>query len=278
MKLKCCGFLILFFTSYELAGLSNFKGIPIEELCCKNNICAYDNGNMKTNGELMVVEHVAPKANVIFDVGANVGEWSSYVRKTNNGADIYAFEPIPDIYSILLARLGDKAYGLHTHQIALGCVNAKKDLYVYAKNIEFTGMSSFYRREEIIEKNFNLVPTKISVNVRSLDSFCNDYVIRCIDFLKIDTEGSEFDVLKGAAKLLQTGAIKVIQFEYGGTYASANIKLHDVYMFLKSFGYHVFQILPNKLIHIAQWVDELENYRYSNYLAISFDSLNEKGN
>ena len=103
----------------------------------------------------------------------------------------------------------------------------------------------------------------------TLDSFCKKNQILHIDFLKIDTEGSELGVLLGAHNLLTNKQIEIIQFEYGGTYPDAGITLKEVYNLLEKNGYRVFRIIPNGLIQISRWRDALENARYSNYLAIA---------
>ena len=79
----------------------------------------------------------------------------------------------------------------------------------------------------------------------------------------------EYDVLRGAEDILRAGRVKFIQFEYGGTYPGANTSLKQVCEFLSGFGYSLFRILPDGLLHIPKWRDELETYRLSNYLAVS---------
>ena len=275
MNFRYCGiFMVLLFTRYNMAILPNFKGISLEEYNQLNNALGYDNCDIEKNGELMVIKHLIPICKIIFDAGANIGEWSTHALELNNEAIVYAFEPVQSMFAILIENICTKRPNTHAYQIGLSYFDGKKDFYDYTKNNEISGASTCYRRDTAIEKMLGKAPTKITINVRSLDSFCHDQGIFHIDFLKIDTEGSEFDILKGASELLQRHAIKIIQFEYGGTYPSANIKLHDVYTFLRNFGYQVFHILPNKLIHISDWTNTLENYRYSKFLAISSDFLN----
>ena len=266
--------MLLLFSRYNSAILNNLNGIPIEKYGQVNKALSYDNCDMNANGELNVIKHLMPASNLVFDVGANVGEWSGHALKSNPAITIYAFEPIPEIYTILISNIASKSSEMQTYQLALANIDTRKDFYYYAKSIAISRMSTCYRRDSEVEKMIDFEPTKITVNVRSLDSFCHEHEISFIDFLKIDTEGSEFDILKGATGLLKNGSIRVIQFEYGGTYTSAGIKLHDVYMFLRDFGYQVFHIMPNKLVHITEWTDTLENFRYSNYLAVCSDLIN----
>ena len=103
----------------------------------------------------------------------------------------------------------------------------------------------------------------------TLDSFCKQHKINHIDFLKIDTEGSELNVLKGAHTMLKNHNINVIQFEYGGTYPDANITLEQVYNFLAELEYDIYRIVNDGLIHVDSWHTQLENNQYSNYLAVA---------
>lgn len=59
--------------------------------------------------------------------------------------------------------------------------------------------------------------------------------------MKIDTEGSEFDIIKGFSNFLNY--IKIIQFEYGGTYLSNNVKLNDIINYLKKYNFNRFSYL-----------------------------------
>ena len=89
-----------------------------------------------------------------------------------------------------------------------------------------------------------------------------------IDYLKIDTEGAELDVLQGATQLLTNSQIDYIQFEYGGTYPDAGITLKAVYEYLTQYNYQIYRISRWQLTKIDTWQDWMENYKYGNFLAV----------
>jgi FkbM family methyltransferase len=246
-----------------------FKGIPIEGLNKKNFELGYDNCRMESNGEAMVIQHILPHCTIAFDAGANTGDWSRHALKANTNLTIYAFEPVPHVFSQLADNISFKAFNFHPNQLGLSDLDSQKAFYVYATTSDTVQMSSCYRREEDIEKRIGSTPSKITIDTKRIDSFCAAQGISHIDYLKIDTEGSEFDVIKGASGMLQNNSIGVIQFEYGGTYLSAHIKLQDIFLLFEGYGYKIFRILPDKLISISAWRAELENYRYANFLAVS---------
>ena len=111
---------------------SSVFGIPIEKYN-KDSVLVYGNANMYTNGEANVIEHLIPISNLVFDVGASIGEWSSLALKANPMIELYAFEPVPDACSILLARFTNLT-NVHIHQIALSDIDGEKGFYHYAKD------------------------------------------------------------------------------------------------------------------------------------------------
>jgi len=222
----------------------------------------YVGSNMLKNGELDVIKKLIKSEDIVFDVGANVGKWSKKVLSHCGFVKIYAFEPVVSLYKSLVDNFDTE--NMHTYNIALSNFQGSETFYFYPKD---TGKSGFYDRE-ILRTMCKLQPEEITVEVDTLDIFCEKNNITHIDFLKIDTEGEEFRVLSGAYNLLKCNAIHAIQFEYGGCYIDSKTTLKSVYELLSELGYSVFRIVPKGLIKIVKWRDELENYRYTNYLAV----------
>ena len=224
----------------------------------------YKNSNMQTNGELTLLWNFLKQGDIVFDVGANRGEWSQHALEKTSSIQLFAFEPIPEVFAILkmnflsLSNVKIFAYALSND---LG----KASFYHY---LEHSDMSGFYDRP-ILQSNFNYnPPQQISVALETLDHFCSTQSVSKIDFLKIDTEGAEWKVLDGARNLLENHQIRAIQFEYGGCYTDAGTTLKQVVQLLTKNGYIIFRIIPTGLIHISHWSPSLENFEYSNYFAI----------
>jgi len=215
-----------------------------------------------TTGELKIIKTVIKEGDVVFDVGANVGNWSKNVLAVCPKVKIYAFEPIPSIYSLLMKKFNN--YKFFAYNIAFSSCAGNKEFYFYPKD---SAKSGFYDRE-ILRNVCSLVPRKIVVKVDTLSTFCERNNIIKIDFLKIDTEGEELHVLLGAKDLLEKNNISIIQFEYGGCYKDSGTTLREVYDLLSSFGYSLFKRTKKGLIKVEKWRDELEDFGYSNYLAM----------
>ncbi len=226
----------------------------------------FDDSNSENNGEAALLPYLIRPGDVVFDVGANQGEWSRKILSVQPNVTLYAFEPVEPTFNMLTENLSDTKANIYN--IALSKRSGKKTFYHYNQSSQSARMSTFYRRNSV-EENLNIQPVSVRINTKSLSSFCKAHAVDKINFLKIDTEGAELDVLKGAETLLKNNKIEAIQFEYGGTYTDAGITLKEICALLTEYGYVIFRILPDGLAYISKWHESLENYRYSNYLAVS---------
>ncbi|MBF2063294.1 MAG: FkbM family methyltransferase [Calothrix sp. C42_A2020_038] len=153
---------------------------------------------------------------ITFDVGANVGDYSILLSKlVGSLGKVYSFEATSTTFSQLNERL-------EQNQCTNVC-SINKAVYSKDGEIEFNEFPEEFSVWNSIGKPQMLNPegsgeyvaiaqTRI-VETVSLDSFCKNHNIQNIDYLKIDVEGAEIDVLEGATSLLRNKAIKFIQFE-----------------------------------------------------------------
>jgi FkbM family methyltransferase len=110
-----------------------------------------------------------------------------------------------------------------------------------------------------------------TIRIETLDEDCSVRGIEHIDFLKLDVEGHEFDAPKGARDLLASRRIKILQFEYGGTYIDARVLLKDIWSCFDGLGYCFFKLYPNRLRPYQAYGQELERFQYQNWAVIRFD-------
>jgi FkbM family methyltransferase len=221
----------------------------------------YDNCNMQTNGEELVMKKLVNNTMCVFDVGANVGEWTGKVLHAYPDVQLYAFEPIPDIFNVLQSSVASS--NCNFYNIAFSNMQGIQEFKYYVGRSMLSGL---FERPCVTAHE---IPKTIDVVTDTLDNFCDKHAIASIDFLKIDTEGAEMAILHGAARLLRDHRIQYIQFEYGGTYRDAQTTLQEAYRLLTLCKYDMYRIVNGGLIHITRWRDALENYRYSNYLAVA---------
>ena len=222
--------------------------------------------DLHTNGELALLKKLIVAESVVFDIGAHSGAWTAAVLEHVRPAQVHLFEPLPELGPTLATRF---AKNLSTGQVitnacALSDREETRALHHYEQS---PAWSTFHRRTEIEHRQGVPSPKVLSVPTTTLDAYCARAGVRRIHFLKIDVEGGELEVLRGARGLLRAGNIDYLQFEYGGTYADAGTTLQQVFALLKEFGWELFQITPAGLQHRSQFTPALENFQYANYLA-----------
>jgi FkbM family methyltransferase len=218
------------------------------------------NPNMKVNGEtrlLFQLSKLKSNFNVVFDVGANVGEYSLFLKNILNPEKIFAFEPVPKIYDLL--EINCQSYkNIFIKNIALND-NDKPIKFHYSPSASYLSSSVVSVFKKDVEEIF------VS-SVRG-DDFCKLNMIEKIDFLKIDTEGNDFNVLKGFDQILSKGSIRIIQFEYGPFSIYSKNLLKDHFDLLVSKGYIIGKIYP-KHVHFMDYSSNNENFILSNFVAI----------
>jgi FkbM family methyltransferase len=112
--------------------------------------------------------------------------------------------------------------------------------------------------------------TKSIFEVNRADEYIQKNSIESIDFLKIDTEGFELKVIKGFGDDIQK--VKVIQFEYGGTFIDSGDKLKDVVHYLITYGFNQFHYLKYEgLVPLSSLED---HYEYSNIVCFNSKFFN----
>ena len=86
----------------------------------------------------------------------------------------------------------------------------------------------------------------------------------------METEGHELRILKGARKLLQTGRIRALTFQFGAANVNSRTYFRDFWDLLTDYGYAIWRIMPGGTrVEIKRYCDDLELFRgASNYLAI----------
>jgi FkbM family methyltransferase len=192
--------------------------------------------NVVVSGERRFMERCLSSSEVptVVDVGANVGDYSSMVLEARKNARLFAFEPHPETFKRLTARLSSAGNFVATNA-ACGGRPGKLLLYDHEGG-SGTGHASLL--PGVIEGIHGDKSNQQEVDVITLDRFAADREISRIDLLKIDTEGTELEVLKGASNLLREGRIRAIQFEFNEMNIVSRVFLKDFYELIPSFRFY----------------------------------------
>lgn len=197
----------------------------------------------------------------VFDVGANIGGYSRMICQTFPAqTQVFAFEPSARTFAALSQNISDA----RVKRQNIGLSDAKATLPLFTPD-PLSGQASVYEREvSHLDQKFVSVET---ISLETLDQFCADQGIDRIDFLKMDVEGHEMSVLKGAAGMLEKEAIRFIQFEFGPCNVDSRTFFKD-FFYLLSPRYHLYRVLNAGLHPITAYKDSLEVFRTANYLAV----------
>ena len=173
-------------------------------------------------GEEEIRKYFVLTKGVFLDIGANVGKYSIMLgNQLEKKGKVYAFEPEPSNLKSLNRNLNlNKLKNVHI--IPLACFDKKGKINFYLNN-KNTGGHSLIKKSD----------KKISINANTLDSIVKVENIKNIKLIKIDVEGAELNVLKGAKEVLKKYKPKII-FE---TYFP-----NKVLPYLKNFNYDIKKI------------------------------------
>lgn len=219
------------------------------------------NHDIESNGERLVFEAacaVLGKEPVVFDVGANTGEWIRMAFDVSPKMKGYCFEVVPVTREELVRNLPDPGitvldYGLADQE----CVVPIK----YYPNAN-TG-SSLY------DLPWSQEASVIDCRCSTGDVCLSELSLGGVDFLKIDVEGADYQVLEGFKAALESGKIQFIQFEYNKAAVLSQRMLRDFYLMLEGLGFHIGRIHPNGCEFKEYDLFSDENLLQGNFLAVS---------
>jgi FkbM family methyltransferase len=219
----------------------------------------YGNYAYNWNGEARIIREwnqTADNASVIFDVGANEGDLTALFKR----GTVFAFEPHPRTFQRLSARFKERR-SVRPVNLGLGARRCRLTLY------DMPGEGS--DQATLIAGADRRLIKGINVDVDTLDGWCQRNNIDKIDFLKMDVEGFEPEVLMGASLMLKKRRIGLILFEMNHHSARTGF---NVLKAIESLPNHrLYRLLPNGLFDIEGgrgYRPAFDSYRLHNLLAI----------
>lgn len=210
------------------------------------------------NGEELILRHLGPSLSSFVDVGANVGSWTALALKYGSrGIQGVLYEPGEQAFDDLTRRFGSNS-ALVLRGMGVSDENRTREFFEIPNNAQLSSLLDLANPASISRR----------ISVRTLDSDLTELGWTSVDFLKVDAEGHDLHVLRGAKRLLSEQRIGFVQFEYNVSWQHDRSTLQEAKELFVSCGMDMFLLRPEGLLEIP--LDQFgEYYRYSNYLAVS---------
>jgi FkbM family methyltransferase len=173
------------------------------------------------------VNGFAPK--VVLDIGAYQGEWTLLCKRIWPGCSVLMLEAAPD----RMPRLQQLAS-------ALGVVDARQALLGSSPRSSV----AFYEQESassVLPESAKAGQRSISLTMGTLDEAVADTAFAAPDFLKLDVQGYELEVLKGGRKALQSAEVALLEVNLLEIYEGAPL-LHEALCFMAAEGFRAYDV------------------------------------
>jgi len=200
-----------------------------------------DHGNVSTVESLYCHELIKEISNpVIFDIGANIGTFTTWMARAFPQGKIYSFEPQRAVFQMLSGNAAiNNLYNVYTHNIGLG----KENNYIEFEEPDYFAKNdygTFSLVENIIKET---TKDKFTVQIQTLDSFMKIHKIKLVNLLKIDVEGMDMDVLKGGEETISKHH-PYIFIEHSDNRRSI---IEEIRTYLTKYGYS-FEVIGNNIL------------------------------
>lgn len=203
---------------------------------------------------------------VVFDVGSNKGHWADIILEEHKEkpCSLYLFEPNPKLLSFTEVK-----YEYNKNVKRFECVAAYKsldDIKLYYFENYNNELSSIYRAGD----EWKGLPMKERVATTvTIDRYCGVMNIEKVDYIKIDTEGSDVDVLVGCENMLKNEAIGITQIEYSEHWQRGNHTWDELKSIADKYGYKIYRYIDGNF-----WEEKSEAPEYDNYFLTKYEIHN----
>jgi FkbM family methyltransferase len=178
---------------------------------------------------------------IVFDIGANIGTYTSWIAKwaiPKNGF-VYCFEPQRIIFQMLCGNMAINNIS-NVYAYEMGFASKKSEIQINEVNYNSTGSFGAFSLNNSSDK-YKTKNKKQTIKLNTLDNFVKENKIKKIDFIKIDAEGMDIDILKGGLDTIEKFRPKML-IEYlnlgpSGDEKTSSEGFNILNSFLKNLGY-----------------------------------------
>jgi FkbM family methyltransferase len=187
----------------------------------------------------------------IVDVGANHGDFAEAATAFFPEANILLVEPVPQLHDELQRRCARNGGKWLLEKCALGAEEAVLPLHVAADQDAIGSLAGFSPEYQRLNPQSEI--TQISCKVRQLDAVAVERKISGIDLLKIDVEGFEFEVVKGAVRALEFTRALIVEVSLVRRSTDVTNPLVAMLDLVTTHGFQVVNVLPSIFDPSCPW-------------------------
>lgn len=207
-----------------------------KQLLARCGIRAYRTAHLPRNIDpLLDLKKLHFNPIVIFDVGANVGQFGQAAMEMFPSATMHSFEPIAETYRSLQQTASRYPHWV-PHHLAFGAEPGTATIHLRANSVWNSLLP--YNNDPS-----NSAGQSQSVTIATIDNFCQENAISAIDLLKTDTEGFDLKVLQGAGRMFKDGKIGAVYSEV--TFLESDqthTQFFDILAFLRPYNFVLYGI------------------------------------
>lgn len=212
--------------------------------------------------EMEFIKHTIKNGDTVIDVGANIGAISILSATSGNKTKVYAFEPTVDLFPYIEENINVNKFQSRIFVVQKAVADKNGTLnFVIESSSEINHIATKGSSAHTTQK----------VACITLDTFVKQKNISHINFLKVDVEGAELFVFKGAKKLLQKNNIDIILFELNKNIELFGYAPKDMLKFLKNNNYFVFKFTENNKLTLVKDLGKV--YKTTNLIAVKKDPV-----
>lgn len=224
--------------------------------------------NAEVSGERWFLERHLNSSNmqgqlpVVLDIGANKGAYAEQVLAIRPDAQVIAFEPSPTAFKVLREKSIDIGFAA----LPFGCSDKDEELVLF-DYADSPGSEHASVYQEQFRDNLKAEATGHAIKCITVDNFLESQQITNIDLLKIDVEGHEMAVLRGAETALREGRIRAVHFEFNEMHVHAGVFFKDFFDFFNGFA--LFRLLPDGMVALPHYNPAMcEIFGFQNIVAL----------
>jgi len=184
-----------------------------------------------------VVDMCAPN-NLVY-IGANNGKKALALNEAFPGLDLYLIEPAPSTFELLIANTADRT-NIHCVNVALGEYSGHAEMFVD----NFSPASSLLHYEDLAIQEFPFLGRgeTATVKILPLDELLLKLNVASADWIIMDVQGYEDNVLRGARHSIQSCRLMISELSFQKLYANSST-FDSVYQFMIQQGFFLHQIV-----------------------------------